>query len=137
MKVAVDKMRRYQRWTLRLLEVGLFGFHFSAMSFCWIELKRWVVIVITTGLLGASAFGTYYFMEETKRNFLIPKGKVVQGTFEQDRLIRGLRDHTYHQEYMDDEALQEKFGERPRRKPTAGYGYGTAASVDSDDDRGV
>lgn len=94
MKIAVDKMRKYQQWTLVLLEVGLFSFHFSALALTWIQLQQWPIILLTSTLLCGSAGGTAYFIRETKHVFKIPEGQTVAGSLNRERLMQGMEQHT-------------------------------------------
>lgn len=94
MKLAVDKMRKYQQWTLYLLEIGLFSFHFSALALTWVQLQQWAIILLTTLLLFASAGGTAYLIRETKETFKIPEGQSVAGSMNRERLMQGMAQHT-------------------------------------------
>jgi hypothetical protein len=102
MKLAVDKMRKYQQWTLVLLEIGLFSFHFSALALTWIQLEQCVIILLTSTLLCGSAGGTAYFIHETKHVFIhetkhvfeIPEGQTVVGSLNRERLMQGMEQHT-------------------------------------------
>ena len=94
MKLAVDKMRKYQQWTLVLLEIGLFSFHFSALALTWIQLEQCAIILLTSTLLCGSAGGTAYFIHETKHVFEIPEGQTVVGSLNRERLMQGMEQHT-------------------------------------------
>ena len=95
MKVAVEKMRVYQEWTLKLLQIGLFAFHFSALALAWIQLQQWFVIFLTSLLLLCSAVGTAYLTRVTRESFAIPDGSEVASTFSSERILRGMQQHTF------------------------------------------
>lgn len=95
MKDAVAKMQLYQGWTLKLLQIGLFAFHFSALALAWIQLQEWFVIIITSFLLLCSAVGTAYLTMLTRKSFAIPDGHEVTSTFSRERIMRGMQQHTY------------------------------------------
>mmetsp|Transcript_40073 Transcript_40073/g.62703 ORF Transcript_40073/g.62703 Transcript_40073/m.62703 type:complete len:231 (-) Transcript_40073:422-1114(-) len=95
MKVAVDQMRKYQQWTLNLLETGLFAFHFSALALAWVLLKEWITILLSSCVLICSAIGTAYLIINVKKVFEIPEEQVVYGTFTSERIMNSLQQHTY------------------------------------------
>lgn len=97
MKTSVERMRVYQAWTLTLLEIGLFAFHFSALALAWVQLREWTVIILTSFFLLCSASGTAFLIRETKTQFKIPEGHEVIGSLSSSRIMRGLQGHVHHE----------------------------------------
>ncbi len=52
-----------QKWTLTLLEVGLFAFHLSAFALVLIHMDGWAIALTSSFVIAVSALGTWYIIQ--------------------------------------------------------------------------